>query len=135
MVDKGRVMSQACYEKQTRLYKLIQESFERKETNEEEAIIALRTLGFSETVAAIRLNDWRARLSAKVPETEKERNRRLKDQTSLEKYFLRIEYMKIRSSFKQGKLSREDAVIKLIQFGYSCEFSESSVNKWESNKC
>ena len=135
MVDKGRVMSQACYEKQTRLYKLIQESFERKETNEEEAIIALKKLGFSDTVGGIRVNDWKAQLVTIMAESEKERNRRLKEQASLEKYFLRIEYMKIRFNFKQMKLPREDAVAQLIQFGYSCEFSESSVNKWESRKC
>jgi len=90
MLDKGKVMSQACYEKQSRLFKLIRESFEREEKDSKETISALRTLGFSETVAGIRVNEWKAQLGNNLPETEKKRKRRLKEQASLEKYFKKL---------------------------------------------
>ena len=90
MPDKGKVMSQTYYERQGKLLKLYQESFSRKEISVNEAVTALRMIGFSESVAARRVNEWAAKSKINEPETNKTRNHRLKQQASLEKYILRM---------------------------------------------
>ena len=90
MPDKGVVMSQTHYEKQTSLFKLYQEAFNREEMNVKEAVKALRTLGYCETTAANRVNEWKECFSALEPETDRGKRQRLKKQASLEKYILRI---------------------------------------------
>ena len=90
MVDKGRIMSQAFYEKQARLYKLIQEAFQRKESNDAEAYTALRKLGFGEKVAVNRVNEWKVKAGSLQHETEIEKKRRKKERVLLERYFHRL---------------------------------------------
>jgi len=46
-------MSQTFYERQSKLLKLYQELFARKEMNDNEALIVLKMIGFSETLAAV----------------------------------------------------------------------------------
>ena len=139
MPVKGKIMSQAFYEKQSKLLKLNQESFKRNEINYKEAVTALKLHGFSDTVAAIRVNEWKAQLGDSITETEKEKKRRLKEQASLEMYLLRIrignkKYMELRSKYKNKELSRENTVFELIHFGYSRKYSECTIDKWEKEK-
>jgi len=138
MPDKGKIMSQAFYEKQSKLLKLFRESFEREEMNADETISALKTLGFSKTVAAIRVNEWKTQLGSKLLEAEKDRKRRLKDQASLEKYLLRNrlgkKYKELHSKYSQEELSKKETVKEFIQYGYSRKFSECLVDKWEMEK-
>ena len=142
MPDKGNVMSQTHYERQSKLLKLIQESFDREEMTVKEAVTALRLIGFSETVAANRVNDWKLQFNGLVPETEREKRRRLKEQASLEKHLLRErfgknkykEYMELLAKYKNKELSRVEAIAELIQFGYSRKFAECTVESWEGEK-
>ena len=90
MPDRGKVMSQTYYERQSRLFKLYQESFDRKEINVIEAVRALRIIGFGKAMAASRVNEWTANTGSIVPETEKVKKKRQRQQASLEKYILRI---------------------------------------------
>jgi hypothetical protein len=90
MLDKGKIMSQTYYEKQSKLLALFKESFIRKEMDAIEAVKALRTIGFGETIAANRVNEWAALNSTVSPETNRAKNQRLKQQASLEKYVLRM---------------------------------------------
>jgi regulator of replication initiation timing len=139
MPDKGRAMTQTYYEKQSKLLKLYQESFARKEMNVKETVMALRMIGFSEEIAAKRVNEWAAQANIVVLDTERAKKARLKQRISLENYVLRMrlgkkyyeEFTKLRSKYKNKELSKEDAVQKLIQTGYSREFSECIVDKWE----
>jgi hypothetical protein len=48
------------------------------------------------------------------------------------KYF--EEFSKLRSKYKDKELSKEDAVQEFIQTGYSQEFSECIVDKWEAEE-
>ena len=143
MPDKGKIMSQAYYEKQSKLFKLYRESFARKEINRNEAVKALRLLGYSETIAAIRVNEWTEQFNTNEPETGRAKKLRLKQQTSLEKYMLSIwpgkEYYDLREKYtqmelSQKELSKNEIVEKLIHLGYSRKFSERTVNKWEMEK-
>ena len=139
MPDKGNVMSQTHYEKQNKLLKLIQESFDRDEMNVKEAVTALRLIGFSETIAANRVSDWKLQFNGQVPETQREKRRRLKEQASLEKHLLRArlgkkkyeEYMKLLAKYKSKQLSKDETIAELMQFGYSRKFAECTVERWE----
>lgn len=140
MPDKGKVMSQTYYERQSKLLKLYQESFARKERSVKETVTALRILGFSESIAATRVSEWAVKIDSNEPETSKAKKLRLKQQASLEKYILRMrlgkkyldEYMRLRSKYKNKELSREETVTKLIQSGYSRKFSKCITDKWET---
>ena len=142
MPDKGKAMSQVYYERQSKLIKLYQDFFDRKEMKVKEAVTALRMIGFSETMAARRVGEWSAQFSNPAPETERDKKRRIKEQASLEKYLLRMklgkkkyeEYIKLRSKYKQGELSRGKAEFALMQFGYSQKFSECTADKWLAEK-
>jgi len=92
MPDKGRVISQTYYEKQSKLFKLYRELFQRDELNIEDTIKALRNIGFSKTIAASRINEWKAQLNQDElkPETVKEKKHRQKQMASLEKYMFRM---------------------------------------------
>ena len=90
MPDKGKVMSQTQYEKQNKLYQLYKESYGRKAMNPAETIAGLRLIGFGNSIAVSRVNEWAALDNSYAPETEKAKNRRLKQQESLEKYILRM---------------------------------------------
>jgi Holliday junction resolvasome RuvABC DNA-binding subunit len=78
MPDKGRAMTQTYYEKQSKLLKLYQESFARKEMNVKETVTALRMIGFSEEIAANRVNEWAAQTNIVVLDTERAKKARLK---------------------------------------------------------
>ena len=137
MPDKGKTMSQAYYEKQSKLINLYQELVTRKEMNTKEAVTALRMIGFSETMAAKRVSKWSTQFNNPVPETDKEKKRRLQEKASLEKYILRMKLGKkfyLRLKFKQKELSKDETVKKLIQSGYNVEIAKSIVDDWEAEK-
>ena len=92
MPDKGKIMSQAYYEKQSKLFQLYKESFSREEMNSVEAASALRVIGFSNTIATRRVKEWAEKGNNYEPETGKAKNRRLKQQASLERYVLFMRY-------------------------------------------
>ena len=85
MPDKGKVMTQVYYDKQNRLYELTKESFIRKAMSATEAIAVLRILGFSNSIANVRVNEWTVQPNSYTSETITEKNRRQKQQVSLEK--------------------------------------------------
>jgi len=139
MPDKGKVMSQSFYEKQSRLYQLFQESFTRKEMNTTEAITALRIIGFSKSIAARRVNEWARQSNDYMPETETIKKRRLKKQASLEKYILYMKlgkkyYSNLESKHKDKEFSKDKVISILMQSRHSRELAESIVKNWESNK-
>ena len=139
MPDRGNVMSQAYYEKQTKLYQLYHESFGRKEINTMEAIAALRVLGFSDSIAIRRVNEWEGQSISYASETGKAKNRRLKQQASLERYVLYMRlgkkyYIHLKSEYRDKKLSKEKIVSILMQSKHSRELSESIVEKWDKEK-
>lgn len=136
MPDRGKLMSQAYYERQTKLLKLIQESLGRNEMNAKDTVKALRTVGFSETIALHRVNEWVTQVSSYLFETEKAKKTRHKQQISLEKYILRmrlgkITIKKMQIEYKNKALSKEKVILNLIQSGYSQKTSEKIVDKWE----
>ena len=140
MPDKEK--SQIYNERQSRLIELIQESFYREEMAAKEVITSLRMIGISESIAANQVNEWKVQENNDIPETDKEKKQRLGEQASLENYILNIrlgkkkyeELTKLRSKYKNKELSRNVIVIELMQFGYNRKFSESTVDKWDSEK-
>jgi hypothetical protein len=135
MPDKGKIMSQVFYERQSKLLNLYKESFTRKEITVNEAVKALRMIGFSEMIAANRAREWAALIGSVVPETDKTRKQRLKQQASLEKYVLQMRLGKkyyIRLEYKRKELSKDETVKKLIQKGYKDEIAKELVNNWEA---
>ena len=139
MPDKGNVMSQAYYEKQFKLYGLYHESFCRKELDAIDAISALRIIGFSDSVAVQRVNEWAAQSITFTCETDKERNRRLKQLASLEKYVLYMRlgkkyYTQLKSKYKTKELSRSEIMSLLIQTRHSQKLAECIMEKWEKEK-
>ena len=133
MPDKGTAMSQTYYEKQGKIIKLYQEAFGRNEMTAKEAVVALRMIGFSETMAAGRVNEWAAQSSEQVPETDKEKKHRQKEIISLEKYMLRTKLGKkyyLRLKYKQEELSKEEVIKKLIQYGYEEDIAKSMADAW-----
>jgi len=139
MPDKGKVMSQAYYEKQNRLYQLYQESFARKEMNVTEAKAALRIIGFSDSIVIKIVNEWTTQCGWYKPETDKAKNRRLKQQTSLEKYILYIRlgkkfYAALKSKYENKEISRAEVLLKLKDSKHSRILSESIIETWEAKK-
>jgi len=137
MPDKGNAMSQTYYEKQGKIIKLYQEAFGRNEMTAKEAVVALRMIGFSETMAARHVNEWAAQFGEQVPETEKEKKRRLKEKASLEKYLLRMKLGNkyyLRLKYRQNELSKEETVKKLIRSGCKEDVAKSLVDDWEAEK-
>jgi hypothetical protein len=137
MSDKGKIMSQTYYERQSRLFNLYQESFTRKEMNANAAVIALRMIGFSTTIAANRVRDWEEHIDTVLPETDKARKQRLKLQASLEKYVLQMRLGRkyyLRRKYKLNEISKEETVKKLIQKGYKEETAKVLVAEWEAEK-
>jgi hypothetical protein len=133
MPDKGKIMSQSFYERQTKLFKLYQEAYTRREMDVNEAVLALKRIGFSEKMAANRVGEWTANVIVHEPETDKAKKNRQRQLVSLEKYVLRMTLGKkhfIRLQYKRNELSKNDAVKKLIQSGYSKDLSENTVDTW-----
>jgi hypothetical protein len=90
MPDKGKIMSQTYYEKQSKLLKLYQEAIVRKEINIEEGVAALKTMGYSNTIAPMRIRDWLSQPVNIEQETGKTKKHRGSQIASLEKYMLRM---------------------------------------------
>jgi len=91
MPDKGKIMSQTYYERQSKLLNLYQELYHRKEMNDSESIKGLRLIGFSETIAVNRVREWAALSTTIEPYTDRVRKQKLKERTSLEKYVLKVQ--------------------------------------------
>ena len=142
MPDKGKTMSQTYYERQSKLIKLYQDSFVRKDLAVKDTITGLRLVGFSETMAARRVSEWSIQINNQVSETEKNKKRRIKEQATLEKYIFRMklgkkkyeEYLKALSKFKEKNLTCKEFVLELMQLGHSRKFSEYIAEKWETGK-
>ena len=137
MPDNGKIMSQTYYERQSKLLYLYQESFIRKDMDAKETVMALKMIGFSDGMAAIRVNEWATLTNTFEPETEKAKKNRLKQRTSLEKYILQTSLgtkYYLRFKYIRSELSKEETVKKLIQKGYSQEIARSLVNDWEAEK-
>ena len=135
MPDKGKIMSQTYYERQGKLLRLYEESFARKEMNVTEAVAALRMIGFSETIAPMRVKEWAEKNITLKPETERAKKLRPKERASLEKYVLQMLLGKkyyLRLKYKRKELTKAETVAKLIKSGYSRELSEATVNEWEA---
>jgi len=146
MPDKGKIMSQTYYEKQSQLIKLYKESFLRKEMDVNEAIKSLRVIGFSEIVAANKVREWVVLPDENKPETARAVKQRFIRQVSLEKYVFNIIFDKkcfnesnkkyfneqklLKSKYFRKELSKDDCVIQLIQSGYNKDFAEIIVEKW-----
>jgi len=139
MADKGKIISQTYYEKQSQLIKLYKESFLRKEMDVNEAITSLRVIGFSEKMSANKVREWAILPDDKSPETERVKRQKLKQQVSLEKYMSRMrldkkfykEYMELRKRYKDKKMSKDETVSLLVHSGYGQKFADCTVNKWE----
>ena len=137
MPDKGKIMSQTLYERQSRLINLYKELFIRKEINANEAIMALRMIGFSKTIAAIRVREWADGITTIEPLTEKEKKQNQKERASLEKYVLQMLLGKkyyLRLRFKRKELTKDETVIKLVKSGCKEEIARELVNEWESQR-
>jgi hypothetical protein len=135
MADKGKIMSQTFYERQSKLLVLYQEAVARKEMNENEAKIALRMIGFSETIAANRAREWAKLSDIFEPETERVKKRRLLQMASLERYTLQMRLGKkyyLRLKFKRNETSKDETVKKLIKKGYTEEIARGIVRDWEA---
>ena len=101
--------------------------------------MALRMIGFSESMALSRVCEWAAQGSTNETETSKSKNQRLKRRASLEKYLLRMslgkknydEYVKLQVKYKNKILSNNEIITELMQLGYSRKFAEFTLGKWE----
>jgi len=139
MPDKGRIMSQVYYERQSKLIKLYKECIIKKEMNVNEAVMALRLIGFSEAMAYSRVREWAEQINNDEAGTNKTKNQRLRQRASLEKYMFRIGlgkkydgYVKLQKMYIGKKLSKNEIMAELIQLGYSVKFAEYIIIKWES---
>ena len=146
MPDKGKVMSQTFYERQSKLIGLYRESVLKKELKVDEAVMSLKLIGFSDAMALSKAREWAALPDSNEPETERAKKIRQKQRVSLEKYALNMildkkyynenekkylnEHRMLKSKYKKGSLSKDNCVIQLIQSGYSREFAEVIVEKW-----
>ena len=90
MPEKGKIMSQAFYEKQRRLFDIYQDLFVTKEMDEKNTVKSLKMIGFSETVAVNKIQKWMALNNAVVPVADREKKQILKEKVSLEKYVLQM---------------------------------------------
>jgi len=137
MPDKGRIMSQTYYERQSKLIELYKECIIKKEMKASEAVMALRLIGFSESMASSRVREWTARGNTDEIETSKTSNQRLKQIISLEKYMLRMglgkkyydKYVKLLEKYKNKEISENEFRNELMQFGYSKIFAEYTIGK------
>ena len=134
MADKGKIMSQTLYERQSKLIKLYHEQFCRNELNEGEAVIALRMIGFSETIAAVRVREWAENTPNINPDTERAKKQRFKERSSLERYVLQMLLGKkyyLRLKYKRKELTKNETVEKLKKAGCKEEVARELVNEWE----
>ena len=134
MPEKGKIMSQAFYEKQSRLLDIYQDLFITKEMNEKDTVKSLKMLGFSETIAVNKIQKWAALNNAVVPVIDREKKQMLKEKASLEKYVFQMSLGKkyyIRLMFKEKKLTRAEAIKKLIKPGCNEETVRNMVSEWE----
>ena len=141
MPDKGRIISQVYYERQSKLIELYKKCLIKKEMKVSEAVMSLRLIGFSESMASIRVHEWAADGNIIETETSKTKSQRLKQRNSLEKYMLRMglgkkyydEYIKLQKKYKDKLLSKSEGMTELMQLGYSIKFAEYIMGKWENN--
>jgi hypothetical protein len=84
MPDKGHIKSQREYEEEVKMFELYKVAFLREELSYSEAVLALKMIGFSKTVAPQRLNKWKAEDRPMLPESESAKKKRRKEQNSLE---------------------------------------------------
>jgi len=134
MPDKGKIMSQAFYEKQRRLLDIYQDLFITKEMDEKDTAKSLKMIGFSETIAVNKIQKWAATNNDVVTVNDKERKQMLKERSSLEKYVLQMSLGKknyIRLMFKENKLTRAETIKKLIKPGCNEEAVRNMVSEWE----
>ena len=89
MANKGQIMTQVHYDKQVRYLKLLQESFGRGEVSQDEAVKALSSMGFSADISVIKVREWSSNMPQFEPEIKGVMNKRLKETSSLGKYFLK----------------------------------------------
>ena len=137
MANKGEIMSQAYHERQSKLLGLYKVSLIQGEMSANEAVIALKMIGFSETIAQTRVREWAALSADSGIETDKERKQRLKQIASLEKYVLQSRLGKkyyLRLKFMRNEIAKEEAVKKLIKMGYKEEIAVELINDWEAEK-
>ena len=150
MPDKGRIMSQTYYERQSKLIELYKEAFLRKETSENDTVMALRTIGFSALMAANRVREWAASSDTYEPDTDKAKKHRHRQKASLEKYVFTMmldkkyfneenkkymnEHKLLKANYKKKELLKDDCVKQLIQSGYNKEFAEYIADKWETER-
>jgi len=144
MPDKRKIMSQTYYERQNKLIELYKECIIKKEMNVNETVMALRLIGFSESMASSRVREWAAQSNTDEIETNKTATQRLKQKISLEKYILRMglgkkyydKYVKLQEKYKNKELSENEYMTELMQFGYSRKFAEYTIGKYENtNLC
>jgi hypothetical protein len=136
-MDKGKIMSQTFFERQSKLFDLYQVSFARGEMSADEAMISLRMIGFSDTIATIRVREWAAPSTTGDIETDRAKKQRLKQMASLEKYILQMRLGKkfyLRLKFKRNELSKDETVKKLTNKGYTVEIAKEMVNQWETER-
>jgi Holliday junction resolvasome RuvABC DNA-binding subunit len=139
MHDKGRIMSQTYYERQSKLIDLYKECIIKKEMKDSEAVMALRLIGFSESMASSRVREWAGQDKKYEVESCKSRKQRLKQRASLEKYMLRMwlgkkyydEYIKLHEKYKEKQLTKSEINSELLQLGFSRKFAEHTISKWE----
>ncbi|MCL2791897.1 MAG: hypothetical protein FWD87_02290 [Spirochaetaceae bacterium] len=137
MPDKGKIMSQIYYERQSKLLNLYQELYVRKEMDDSETVVALRMIGFSETIAANRVKEWAALITTIAPYTDKVKKQKLKERASLEKYVLQMQLGKkyyLRLKYKRKELSKDDTVKKLVKSGCKEEIAKELVKEWEAQR-
>ena len=137
MPDKGKIMSQVFYERQNKLLGYYQVSFTKGEMSVNEAVFALRMIGFSETIAPTRVREWAALFTTNEPETDRTKKQRIKQMASLEKYILQMKLGKkyyLRLKFNRKELTRDETIKKLIQGGQTEETAKEMVRFWEQSE-
>jgi len=150
MPDKGRIMSQTYYERQSKLIELYKESFYRNDMSANDTVMAMRTIGFSETMAVNRVREWAALSVTYEPETDKVKKHRRRLQASLEKYVFNMmldkkyfneenkkylnEHKLLKTKYKKKELLKDDCMKQLMQSGYSREFAQYIIDKWETER-
>ena len=130
-------MSQVFYERQSKLLGFYRVSFAKGEMSVNEAVIALRMIGFSKTIAPTRVREWAALSTTNEPETDRAKKQRIKHMASLEKYILQMKLGKkyyLRLKFKRKELTREETIKKLIQSGQKEETAKENVSLWEQSE-
>jgi len=134
MPEKGKIMSQAFYEKQSRLLNIYQDLFVTKEMDEKDTAKCLKMLGFSDSIIVNKIQKWAILNNKAAPVTDREKKQMLKERVSLEMYVLQMSLGKknyIRLMFKENKLTRAEAIKKLIKPGCNEETVRNMVSEWE----